>query len=55
METVRDNLPEGNFDNMILMLKKFLGFMNLTVSKESSFISFCIFDLPFRFSPQNTT
>ncbi len=38
VETVRDGLPDGSFDNMILMLKKFLGFMNLTVSNLGSFI-----------------
>ena len=40
MDIVRANLPEENFDNMILMLKKFLGFMNLTVSTEHFYIFF---------------
>jgi hypothetical protein len=32
VEVVREGLPEGKFDGMILMLRKFLGFMNLTTS-----------------------
>ena len=31
--TVRDNLPKGDFSIMTEMLKKFLNFMNLTVSR----------------------
>lgn len=34
---VRENLPEGDFSIMTEMLKKFLNFMNLTVSGEMSF------------------
>lgn len=30
--TVRENLPKGDFSIMTEMLKKFLNFMNLTVS-----------------------
>lgn len=30
--TVRENLPKGDFSIMTEMLKKFLSFMNLTVS-----------------------
>ena len=29
---VKNHLPEQNFKSMIYMLRKFLGFMNLTVS-----------------------
>ena len=29
---VKEHLPSGNFDDMIMILKKFLSFMNLTVS-----------------------
>lgn len=32
MTTVREYLPEGDFSIMTEMLKKFLSFMNLTVS-----------------------
>ena len=32
--TVRDNLPKGDFSIMTEMLKKFLNFMNLTVSLQ---------------------
>lgn len=37
--TVREYLPEGDFSIMTEMLKKFLSFMNLTVSS----CSFCGF------------
>jgi len=39
-EKVRDTLPDCSFDPMIRMLRKFLGFMNLTVSifKELPFL-----------------
>ena len=33
VEQVKKHLPSGNFDDMIMILKKFLSFMNLTVSK----------------------
>lgn len=32
--TVRENLPKGDFSVMTEMLKKFLNFMNLTVSTQ---------------------
>ncbi len=32
--TVRENLPKGDFSVMTEMLKKFLNFMNLTVSAQ---------------------
>lgn len=32
VDNVKQFLPKGNFDDMIAILKKFLGFMNLTVS-----------------------
>lgn len=33
--TVRENLPKGDFSIMTEMLKKFLNFMNLTVSQTT--------------------
>ncbi|XP_076441923.1 uncharacterized protein LOC143280963 [Babylonia areolata] len=36
VETVRKHLPEGSFDSMIKILKKFLGFMNLTTAIGST-------------------
>ncbi|XP_052771917.1 wings apart-like protein homolog [Mya arenaria] len=35
-ESVRGQLPDNNFEGMIFMLKKFLGFMNLTSGTESA-------------------
>ncbi len=32
VELVRECLPDGDFEPMVRMLKKFLGFMNFTVS-----------------------
>lgn len=40
--TVREYLPEGDFSIMTEMLKKFLSFMNLTVS--GFYCSFCGFN-----------
>lgn len=37
--TVRENLPKGDFSIMTEMLKKFLNFMNLTVSRSFRNIS----------------
>lgn len=36
MTTVREHLPKGDFSIMTEMLKKFLSFMNLTVSMTMS-------------------
>ncbi|KAH3861515.1 wings apart-like protein homolog [Dreissena polymorpha] len=35
-DTIKSRLPDNKFDGMIFMLKKFLGFMNLTSGTESA-------------------
>ncbi len=40
--TVRENLPKGDFSVMTEMLKKFLNFMNLTVSTRVSEVAYII-------------
>lgn len=45
IDRVRDCLPEGDFEPMIRMLRKFLGFMNFTVSNSVqpiAFVHLCI-------------
>ncbi|XP_033730654.1 wings apart-like protein homolog [Pecten maximus] len=36
VDNIKQYLPKGNFDDMITILKKFLGFMNLTTAIGST-------------------
>lgn len=50
--TVRENLPKGDFSVMTEMLKKFLNFMNLTVSAHGFFYQY---NMQFRLSRRYST